>query len=155
MVRSYGLSGLRAHIRKGVTLGNLFADLVRSRKDLFEIVTTPAFGLTVLRVKSGKGSVGEAPVNVNGETNGDGVIQKTTTSSTVLSPDPASTALTREIYETINARGEIYLTSSVVAGVYVIRQVCGSPMAEEKNARRAFEILVEVTEQVRAKGVAN
>lgn len=139
---------MKAHIRKGVELGSLFAGLVRERGDLFEIVTEPGFGLTVLRVRGVIGSV---------EANGDGVSegQQHTNGTSILKPDPASTAITREVYETINARGEIYLTSSVVAGVYVIRQVCGSPMAEEKNVRRAFEILVEVTEQVRAKGVVN
>lgn len=147
VMRTYGLSGMRAHIRKGVELGNLFAGLVKERSDLFEIVTEPGFGLTVLRVRGLIGANGDGA-------NGDGQ-QLANGADTVLKPDPASTAITREVYETILSRGEIYLTSSVVSGVYVIRQVCGSTMAEEKYVRRAFEILVEVTEQVRAKGVAN
>jgi aromatic-L-amino-acid decarboxylase len=152
VIRSYGLSGLKAHIRKGVELGNIFEGLVRGRGDLFEIVTEPGFGLTVLRVRglvdgvNGNGDVDAAGQHTNGHTNG---------TSSIPKPDPASTAITREVYETINARGEIYLTSSVVAGVYVIRQVCGNPMAEEKYVRRAFEILVEVTEEVKSKGLKN
>lgn len=128
-------------------LGSLFAELVRGRGDLFEIVTEPGFGVTVLRVR---GLL--AGVNGHDGTNG---TNGTTNGTTVLKPDPSSTAITREVYETINAQGEIYLTSSVVAGVYVIRQVCGNPMAEEKYVRRAFEILVDVTEKVRSKGAAN
>lgn len=135
---------MKAHIRKGVQFGSIFADLVRGRGDLFEIVTEPGFGLTVLRVRA----INEGAAAVNGG-------QEHTNGTSILKPDPASTAITREVYETINSLGEIYLTSSVVAGVYVIRLVSGSPMAEEKNVRRAFEILVEVTEKVRAKGVAN
>ncbi|KAK2760019.1 hypothetical protein FQN54_002755 [Arachnomyces sp. PD_36] len=147
VMRTYGLSGMKAHIRKGVGLGNVFSGLVKGRSDLFEIVTEPGFGLTVLRVKGLMGG--------NGDTNGHGHHTNTNGAETVLKPDPASTAITREVYETILSRGEIYLTSSVVAGVYVIRLVSGSTMAEEKYVRRAFEILVEVTEQVRAKGIAN
>ena len=59
--------------------------------------------------------------------------------------------LTKEIYELINTRGEIFLTSSVIGGVYAIRIVSASPNAEEKYLRRAFEILVQTTEEILAR----
>ena len=43
MLRTYGLSGLRAHIEAGVTQAARFADLVRA-DERFEIVTDPSSG---------------------------------------------------------------------------------------------------------------
>ncbi|OJJ50263.1 hypothetical protein ASPZODRAFT_57673 [Penicilliopsis zonata CBS 506.65] len=120
VLRSYGLSGLRAHIRNTVRLGEVFADLVRGRSDLFEIITRPAFALTVFRVKKDN-----APT-VSEESN----------------------ALTRDVYELVNSRGEIFITSSVVAGVYAIRVVSANAQAEEVYIRRAFDILVKAVEEI-------
>ena len=57
-------------------------------------------------------------------------------------------AVTKDVYERINAGGEIYLTSGVVNGVYAIRVVSANPKAEEKFVRRAFAVLVRTTEDV-------
>lgn len=130
VMRSYGLVGLKNHIRKCVSIGDVFTDLVRSRPDLFEIITKPAFALTVLRVRNPKA------VTANG------------TAHTVAQPDEVSHDLTKEVYERINAAGEIFITSSVIAGIYVIRVVGASPTVEEKHLRRAFDILVTTTEAV-------
>ncbi len=62
--------------------------------------------------------------------------------------------LTKDVYELVNKRGEIYITSSVIAGVYAIRVVSANPMAEEKYVRRAFDIIVGVAEEVLAGGAA-
>ncbi|KAF4294687.1 hypothetical protein KXV50_004266 [Aspergillus fumigatus] len=115
VMRSYGLSGMKAYIRKTIGLGNIFADLVRSRSDLFEIITKPAFCLTVFRIKS-------PSLQSNAE-------------SSVPRIDDASNAITKEVYELVNSRGEIFITSSVIAGVYAIRVVSANPAAEEKYLR--------------------
>ncbi|KAL4779911.1 pyridoxal phosphate-dependent transferase [Aspergillus varians] len=133
VMRSYGLNGMKDYVRKGITLGNTFADLVRSRADLFEIVTKPAFGLTVLRVK------GSTSSNTNGAVvNG----------SSVVPVDEKADAVTKEVYELINARGEIFITSTVMAGIYAIRVVSANERADEQHIRRAFDILVETAEEV-------
>lgn len=135
VMRSYGLNGLKDHIRKCISFGDIFADLVRSRQDLFEIIMKPAFCLTVLRVRNPKAAAAQNGALANG-------------AAAVLQPDEESNALTKEVYETINSRGEIFLTSTVIKGIYAIRVVSANPAAEEKYVRRAFEILVEVTEEV-------
>jgi aromatic-L-amino-acid decarboxylase len=119
VLRTYGVKGLQAHIRKTIKLGETFAGLLETRKDLFEIVTGPSFALTVF---------------------------------TIVPKVPGSEAqdkVTKDVYETVNKRGEIYITSSVVGGVYVIRVVSANPLAEEKYIRKAFKILVETTEELR------
>lgn len=115
VMRSYGLTGLAAHIRQTVAVGETFAALIRSRPDLFEIVARPAFGLTVFQVRQ-------------------------------QGPDgPGSSEATRKVYELVNSRGDLFLTSSVVAGVYAIRVV--SATTQEPYVRRAFDIVVEAAER--------
>ncbi|EFR05480.1 aromatic-L-amino-acid decarboxylase [Nannizzia gypsea CBS 118893] len=121
VLRSYGIKAMQAHIRKGVDLGKTFAGFVRNQPDLFELVTPPAFGLTVFRVTEA------AAQRVAG---GD------------------SNSVTREVYERVNAGKEVFLTSSVVGGVYVIRVVSVNELAGEKYVRNAFDILVRVTKEV-------
>ena len=137
VMRSYGLTGMKDYIRKSIGLGNTFASLVRGRADLFEIITTPAFGLTVFRIKSPKS--GTTMVEA-----ANGVL--------VAQPDEAANELTKEVYELVNSRGEIFITSTVVCGVYAIRVVSTNPAAEEKYVKRAFEILVETAEEVIKRG---
>ena len=128
VLRSYGLEGMRAHVRKTIELGNLFADLIRSRPDQFEILTEPAFGLTVLRIKSPKAG--------------------RTASSAGIQPDPESDALTKTVSDRVNQRGEIFITFTIAAGVSAIRVVCGNAQAGEAYMRRAFDILLTTTEEV-------
>ena len=129
VIRSYGLNGMKAHIRKTIGFGNIFADLIRSRPDLFEIVTRPAFALTVFRIKNPRAS------NEGSD-------------ATVCERNEVADGITKKVYELINSRGEIFITSTVIDGVYVIRVVSANPMAEEKNVRNAFEIIVRTTEEV-------
>lgn len=142
VMRSYGLNGMKAHIHKGLALGNLFAEKVKSRPDLFEIVTEPDFALTVLRIRSSAAS-SRASNGSNGTTATNGILKHD-----VAQVDEKADAITKKVYELINSRGEIYLTSSMVAGIYVIRVVGVSTQADEAHTLRAFNILVSTTEEV-------
>jgi aromatic-L-amino-acid decarboxylase len=119
VLRTYGVKGLQEHIRKHVKLGEAFADLLRARKDLFEIMTGPSFALTVFTIVP----------KVAGKAGQD--------------------KITKEVCELVNKRGEVYITSSVIGGVYAIRVVSANPLADERNIRKAFEILVSTVEEVR------
>lgn len=130
VMRSYGLSGMKAHIRKSIDFGNLFASLVRGRSDLFEMVTRPAFALSVFRLRN--------PALSNGADE----------SAERVAKDAVADSLTKKVYELINARGEIFITSTVIDGVYVIRVISANPLAEEKYIRNAFDIVVRTTEEV-------
>ncbi|KAH0562168.1 hypothetical protein GP486_003131, partial [Trichoglossum hirsutum] len=147
VMRTYGTEGLKNHIRSTVKLGELFYSMVQSRPDLFEVLTPPAFALTVLSVvphpRSPALASGPQPSTARGAY------------SNSFTPDATSQALidsnllTKQVYEAVNSRAEIFITSVVVKGIYVIRVVSANPKAEEKYIRRAFEILVETTEEVR------
>ncbi|GAB3040105.1 pyridoxal-dependent decarboxylase [Nocardioides flavus (ex Wang et al. 2016)] len=68
VLRTYGLEGLREHVRSGVALAALVADLVRA-DDRFELVTEPSLSLVVFRLRSGDEQTMAAmeAVNASGE----------------------------------------------------------------------------------------
>lgn len=59
--------------------------------------------------------------------------------------------ITKEVYEAVNAHGEIFITSAVVDGTYTIRVVSGNPRAEDRHLARAFDIIVAKTEEANLK----
>ncbi|KAF2222686.1 pyridoxal phosphate-dependent transferase [Elsinoe ampelina] len=145
VARTYGLKGMREHIRHHLRLGDLFASLVRSRQDLFAILTPPAFALTVLTVKPSE----KARVEVqNGEADPRPYEESEKLGVEGDEGVKEANEVTKEVYEVIDGEKEIFLTASVIGGVYAIRVVSANPLAEEKYVRRAFDVLVEATERV-------
>lgn len=55
VLRTYGVTGLQAHIRKHIKLGEVFYSLIKSRDDLFNVVSGQKFALTVFNVKDQDG----------------------------------------------------------------------------------------------------
>ncbi|MCJ1308779.1 hypothetical protein MMC25_002434 [Agyrium rufum] len=154
ILRTYGVSGLKAHIRNHLRLGDIFANWIRSRPDLFRIVTPPAYALTVIAI---------VPKGVNSNvrlTNGDGetmpeVADGLVNSGKAIADTGAddemvkrANEVTKKVYDLINERGEIFLTSNVVLGISTIRIVSANPKADEQHLRKAFDILVSTAEEV-------
>lgn len=148
VLRTYGINGLKAHIRKHIMLGEKFAGWVRQREDLFRILTPPAFALTVftLALPTHEGSQlpnGDTETRVNECLGTSNILPRTSTDQM-----ERANALTKSVYESINAAGEIFLTSSVVNGVYAIRVVSANEKTDEEHLRKAFDILVKTTDEV-------
>ncbi|EMC98191.1 hypothetical protein BAUCODRAFT_32187 [Baudoinia panamericana UAMH 10762] len=147
VLRTWGIEGLRQHIKHHLRLGDLFADLIRSREDLFSTLTSPKFALTVFTVKPRR-SQSAIP---NDQTNGHDprpyqdqhlpVVPDVSNEELQLAND-----LTKQVYTAIDEKQEFFLTASVVGGVYAIRVVSANPLAEEKYIRQVFELLVATTE---------
>ncbi|KAI1638511.1 pyridoxal phosphate-dependent transferase [Biscogniauxia mediterranea] len=134
VLRSYGLAGLRAHVRRHVALAEAFAAALRARPDLFEIVAGPRFALTVFALKGkGKGKGGEE----KGEAAEAAALE-------------AQNALTKRLYDDVVAGGKMFLSSTVVGGVFAIRHNPATPRVEERHVKKHFEILVEAAEKVLA-----
>ncbi|KAI1439013.1 pyridoxal phosphate-dependent transferase [Xylaria sp. CBS 124048] len=123
VLRTYGISGLQAHIRKHVKLGEDFGAMLCTRSDLFEIVTGPRFALTVFKL-NGKSQT-ETVEEIN--------------------------ALNKKFYDAILADGTIFLSSTVVGGVFAIRHCPATPFVEEHHVKKHFEILVDIAEKALAK----
>lgn len=152
VLRTYGVKGLKTYIRKHIALGEKFASWIRERDDLFTIIAPPAYALTVLTLAPPSNTSTPPKLHLpNGPT--EPKINEGLATSNILPQPPApnfelTNALTKIIYERINAAGEIYLTSSVVEGIYAIRIVSANERADEEHLRKAFDILVTTTESV-------
>ena len=119
VLRTYGVNGLQEYIRNHIKLGELFAALLQTRKDLFNIITGSTFALTVFNIVP----------NVDGKDEED--------------------QITKEVYESINRSGEVYLTHSILDDRYVIRVVSATPKTEKKHLRNCFDILVRTAEELK------
>lgn len=117
VMRTYGVNGFRKYIRQHIKLGEGFAKMIASKPHLFQVITPPAFALTVLSVRSENDDREEA------------------------------NRLTRAVYESINKANEIMLTSTVIGGCFVIRVVGANPKTNAKALQTAFEALVFTAEQ--------
>ncbi|KAL8729589.1 MAG: hypothetical protein Q9166_004669 [cf. Caloplaca sp. 2 TL-2023] len=166
VLRSYGVNGLKKHVTRHIELGEQFARWVNDEgKDLFELVATPRFALTVLRVKvpeeNGSGSRRTVDARKEGTTqtkineglandeflpmvdgnhhdNNDRKVELLTRAN----------AVTKEVYEAIIAVGEIFLTGTMIKDVYAIRVVSANEQTDEEHLRQAFEVLVKTTRDV-------
>ena len=126
----------------------MFHGLVKSKPDLFTVLTPPAFALTVLTVVPRRVSGKPSDTSHTKPKIHEGVVSDDVLPHNGSQAGDRANELTKKVYETINAAGEIFLTSSVVKGVYTIRVVSANPKADGKHLRRAFEILVETTEDI-------
>lgn len=149
VLRTYGVSGLKAYIRNHIQLGKMFHDWVASRQDIFEVFAYPRFALTVLTIKPVEGSE-VAPYG--NEISHLPLEERIALTKTILEYEERqlkrANDLTKRVYETINAAGEIFLTSSVVNKVYTIRVVGANPKTDEEHLSKAFDILVRTAEEM-------
>jgi len=151
VLRTYGVNGLKAHVRRHIMLGKKFASWIRERPDLFKTIAPPAFALTVFTL-----APPSQPLSQLSNTHTEPTINEGLTSTDILpktqttrKDSPAldrTNALTKAVYETINAAGEIFLTSTIVKDIYAIRVISANETTDEPHLRRAFEILVTATE---------
>ena len=153
VMRKYGVDGMQAHIRKTVGIGETLCNLVQQRQDIFEIIATPRFALTCFRVRASfvlsrtarNGEVESATAATGAQI---GAANGVFTPSIEGEAEAEANNVTKRVADLMNERGEIFLTSSVVAGKCIIRVVSANQNAEEQNIRDAFEIILKTTKEV-------
>ncbi|MBX3406932.1 MAG: aspartate aminotransferase family protein [Phycisphaeraceae bacterium] len=118
VMRAYGLSGLREHIRVHVRLGAVFESLVRA-DDRFEIAAPRAMSLICFRqIRDAAGA-------------------------TLTDPDGANRAL----LDRVNAGGRAYLVHTVLPATVdaparlVLRMAIGGTRTREEHVRAAWDLL--------------
>ena len=149
VLRTYGIAGLKAHIRNHIKLGELFHSLILERPDLFKVVAPHAFALTVFSVRprpTGSPRPNDTTLSHTGVA--DGLAKQDPMVTADATEIEEANAVTKAVYDLINRRGEIFITSTLVNGVYAIRVVSANPKTEEKWIRKAFDIIVQTTEEV-------
>ncbi|KAM3475653.1 hypothetical protein MY8738_007295 [Beauveria namnaoensis] len=119
VLRSYGIAGLRAHVARGIALGQSLDDKLAARPDLFTLFTRARFALVSFRV--------------------------------VGADEQERNARTETLYETLNASGKVYLTSTVVNGKFAIRVSTSTAAVREEHVQATFDLIVRETEALLAK----
>uniref|UniRef100_A0A2N9GQN0 Tyrosine decarboxylase n=1 Tax=Fagus sylvatica TaxID=28930 RepID=A0A2N9GQN0_FAGSY len=125
VLRSYGVANLRNFLRSHVKMAKLFEQLV-SLDNRFEIVAPRYFALVCFRVL--------ARPNVS----------KVYENGTVANHDvERENELNQKLLESINSSGHVYMTPTVVDGVYIIRCAIGSTLTEERHVIMAWKVVQE------------
>jgi aromatic-L-amino-acid/L-tryptophan decarboxylase len=122
---------------------------VQTRQDLFSTLTGPTFALTVITIVPKRKERRVSAIQ------SDPSHERYLNDFTPDAEDQAladANKLTKEVYELVNTRGEIFLTSGVVGGIYSIRVVSAAPSADDAHIQRAFHILVETVTEVIGRG---
>ncbi|KAL8672455.1 MAG: hypothetical protein Q9168_003082 [Polycauliona sp. 1 TL-2023] len=159
VLRSYGINGMKDHVKRHIELGAKFARWVEDEgSDLFDVVAPPRFALTVLKVRlpgQDKMIYAEPPNTTKAGTTetkvDEGLVRADefpTSQGVKTDVLGRSNAATKKVYERINASGEIFLTSSMIKDVYAIRVVGANEQTDEQHLRKAFEILTSTAKDV-------
>jgi aromatic-L-amino-acid decarboxylase len=119
VIRSYGVEGLRAMVRKHVALARELADEI-AKASGFELMAPVPFGLVCFRYR---------PAGLN-------------------PGDPALSDLNRELLRQVNATRRAHLTHTELSGQYVIRMAIGQRETERAHVAEAWKLIQEAAENL-------
>jgi aromatic-L-amino-acid decarboxylase len=114
VIRSYGVEGLRALVRKHVALARELADEIEKTPN-FDLMAPVSFGLVCLRYRPPELDAG----------------------------DPAVDDLNRELLRRVNATRRVHLTHTELGGRYVIRIAIGQRQTERVHVAEAWRLIKE------------
>ena len=126
VLRSYGVANLRNFLRSHVKMAKLFEELVRN-DNRFEVMAPRNFALVCFRVLPWPNDISVAyhVERVN--------------------------ELNKKLLESINESGNVYMSSSVVDGAYIIRCAIGATLTEERHVIRAWKVIQEHADDLLSK----
>ncbi|XP_021911825.1 tyrosine decarboxylase 1-like [Carica papaya] len=130
VLRTYGVANLRNIIRSHVKMAILFEKLVAGDSRL-EIVVPRNFAVVCFRVSP----FALSDKHVNYENNR--VIDRTN-------------ELTRELLESINASGKLFMTHALVEGIYMIRFAVGATLTRFHHIVMAWNVVQDFLHQILA-----
>ena len=113
VIRSYGVEGLRAMVRRHVGLAGELAEAIAEEDD-FEVVVAPRLALLCFRFR---------PSGID--------------------DPAALDDLNERLLHTLNGSGRLYLTQTRVAGAYVIRFCVGQTVTERRHVDAAWSFIRE------------
>jgi aromatic-L-amino-acid decarboxylase len=119
VIRSYGVEGLRAVVRKHVALAHELADAIQRTPD-FELMAPVPLGLVCFRYRPA------------GTPEGSGLDE-----------------LNRELLARVNATRRVHLTHTQLGGRYVIRMAIGQRQTEREHVEEAWRLVRQMAERRR------
>ncbi|CAK7349968.1 unnamed protein product [Dovyalis caffra] len=116
VLRSHGTANLQSHIRSDIRMAKTFERLLKS-DPRFEIVVPRQFALVCFR----------------------------------LNPDNQcrfdhTELLNRKLLESVNSTGRVYMTHTIVGGVYILRFAVGATLTEESHVAAAWKLIKEAAD---------
>ncbi|KAF3450354.1 hypothetical protein FNV43_RR06434 [Rhamnella rubrinervis] len=125
VLRSYGVEKLRNVLRSNVALAKLFEELVAT-DNKFEIVAPRKFSLVCFRISPSAISKAKSSIIFN---------SKSETNKSYINE------INNKLLESINSSGGLYMTPTVVEGVFVLRCAIGATLTQEAHVRMAWNVI--------------
>ncbi|KZT64413.1 hypothetical protein DAEQUDRAFT_732637 [Daedalea quercina L-15889] len=120
VLRSYGVKGFQAYIRRCIELNEYFVSLIKT-SPTFALVTKPSFALSVFRI----------------------VADPVALSLGVSLGSDALNDLNRTFYAHVSARGEILLTQTQLNGTFCVRFAVGAERTRKEHIDKAWTLIQE------------
>ncbi|MFQ6656640.1 hypothetical protein Gotur_026660 [Gossypium turneri] len=134
VLRSYGVENLRNFLRSHVKMAKRFQQLVES-DNRFEVVVPRNFAMVCFRV---------LPTTLKKEPNGCN-IESGNIEAKLIDQEYAND-FNRNLLETVNASGKVFMTHTIVEGIYVIRFAVGATLTEDKHVIKAWKVVQETVD---------
>ncbi|KAM3749857.1 hypothetical protein ACB098_05G217400 [Castanea mollissima] len=123
VLRSYGVANLRNFLRSHVKMAKLFEELLRN-DDRFEVVAPRNFALRNFRKQERE-------------------VLPWPNDNSVANQVECANELNKKLLESINGSGNVYMSSTMVDGAYIIRCAIGATLTEERHVIRAWKVIQE------------
>ncbi|KAJ6614656.1 pyridoxal phosphate-dependent transferase [Mycena sp. CBHHK59/15] len=114
VLRSFGIEGFQRHIRHGVALNSLFVSKIL-HSAIFALVAPPSLALTVFRIQPSALALTGAELNT----------------------------LNKLWYKHLSNRADLFITHTVIAGIYCVRFAAGAQRTSDAHVECAYKILEE------------
>ncbi|XVF07271.1 hypothetical protein REPUB_Repub06bG0124200 [Reevesia pubescens] len=134
VLRSYGVTNLQNFLRSHVKMAKLFQQLVES-DNRFEVVVPRNFAMVCFRV---------LPITLEKKQSG---CNKSCNNAKLVDEEYAN-ELNRKLLDSVNALGQVYMTHTLVEGIYVIRFAVGASLTEDKHVIKAWKVVQETADAI-------
>ncbi|KAL5548518.1 hypothetical protein UlMin_003749 [Ulmus minor] len=139
VLRSYGVERLRDLLRSHVKKAQLFEGFIIAEGDMFEIVvprnfSTVCFRISPLAIRKNKKSL------ENGNGKCINVID--------LLAEKGINEVNSNLLESINKSGSVYMTHTMVDGMFVLRCAIGTTLTEDSHVATAWKVVKEHADDV-------
>ncbi|XVF45990.1 hypothetical protein PTKIN_Ptkin02bG0252200 [Pterospermum kingtungense] len=133
VLRSYGVANLRNFLRSHVKMAKRFQQLVES-DNRFEVVVPRNFAMVCFRLLP--------PTKIG--------YNKSDHRTRVVDDEEYANKLNKTLLESVNSSGQVYMTHTVVHGIYVIRFAVGASLTEDKHVIKAWKVVQETADALLA-----
>ncbi|KAF4361260.1 hypothetical protein F8388_001149 [Cannabis sativa] len=140
VLRSYGVEKLRGFLRSHVKMAKVFQGFVEA-DNRFEVVVPRNFANVCFRISP------SAVMSSSTKISNGVILGEITNSNDISSPRTKITKMglvnevNQKLMESINGSGGIYMTHSIVGGIYLLRFAVGATLTQESHVIEAWNVV--------------